>query len=61
MTVYDIRDIAGDQLLNALSRSSSKKEITGVTFSVAFKKSPALETKTVFSFEKDAVIETEEE
>lgn len=61
MNVHEIRDIASDQLLDALIRTSSKEELSGVAFTVTFKKAPALETKAVFSFEKNAVIETEEE
>ena len=61
MNVHELRDIASDQLLDALIRTSSKKEISGVVFTTAFKKTPAFETKSVFSFEKNAVIETEEE
>ncbi len=61
MNVHELRDIAADQLLDALIRTSSKKEISGVVFTATFKKTPSFETKAVFSFEKDAVIETEEE
>ena len=61
MNVHELRDIAADQLLDALIRTSSKKEISGVAFTATFKKAPAFETKAIFSFEKNAAIETEEE
>ena len=61
MNVHELRDIASDQLLDALIRTSQKNEISGVAFSATFRKTPAFETKAVFSFEKGAVIETEEE
>ena len=61
MNVHELRDIASDQMLDALIRTSSKKELSGVVFTATLKKAPAFETKAVFSFEKDAVIETEEE
>ena len=48
-------------MLDALIRTSSKPELSGVVFSATFKKAPAFETKAVFTFEKDAVIEMEEE
>ena len=61
MNVHELRDIASDQMLDALIRTSAKKDLSGVVFTATFKKTPAFETKAVFSFEKDAVIETEEE
>ena len=61
MNVNELKEIAADQMLDALIRTSSKKELSGVVFSATFKKTPAFETKAIFSFEKDAVIETEEE
>lgn len=61
MKVHELRDIASDQMLDALVRTSSKPELSGVVFSATFKKAPAFETKAVFTFEKDAVIEMEEE
>lgn len=61
MNVHELRDIASEQFLDALIRTSSKKEISGVAFTATFKKAPTFETRSVFSFEKNAVIETEEE
>lgn len=61
MNVHELRDIASDQMLDALIRTSSKKDLSGVVFTATFKKTPAFETKAVFSFEKGAVIETEAE
>ena len=61
MNVSELRDIASGQMLDAFIRTSSKKELSGVVFTATFKKTPAFETKSVFSFEKDAVIAVEEE
>ena len=56
MTVQEIRDIANEQMMDALRKAQEKKEISGVAFTLTFKKTPALETKAVFSLEKGTVI-----
>lgn len=59
MNVNELCDIASDQLQEALAQAQERKEIEGVTFNVAFRKTPAFEIKAVFSFAKGTVF-TEE-
>ena len=52
MKSSDIRNEAVRQLDAALARVRDSAELEGVAFTVTFKKTPALEIKSVFQFAK---------
>ena len=55
MKVSDVIEVSKKQLEDSLGKVSDS--IEGVTFSVTFKKTPSLETKTTFVFSKNEKIE----
>lgn len=57
MKTSEIRNEAVRQLDAALASVRETQELEGVAFTVAFKKTPALEIKSVFQFAKGTRIE----
>lgn len=55
MKVSDVIEVSKRQLEESLNKVSAS--IEGVTFSVTFKKTPSLETKTTYIFSKNEKVE----